>query len=96
MARRNQANEGEDIARTLVGVAAGAAAAYGAYKLFSSVFGSDGPVEHESGHAHSSSRNNLTSMPFSIKSTYKFPANSKIILVETQDECRSAVELLQS
>ncbi|KAG4074793.1 hypothetical protein HA402_006432 [Bradysia odoriphaga] len=93
MARRNQANENEDIARTLVGVAAGAAAAYGAYKMFNSFFGSgDGQNEP----AHTSSRHSLTSRPFPIRSHHQFPQNCKIVVAETQDECHDAIKLLQS
>ncbi|XP_037025207.1 exonuclease 3'-5' domain-containing protein 2-like isoform X2 [Bradysia coprophila] len=96
MARRNQANESEDIARTLVGVAAGAAVAFGAYKLFNSVFGSDdGPVQYEA--AHTSSRHSLTARPLPIRSTHhQFPLNCKIVVAETQNECRDAINLLQS
>lgn len=93
MARRNQQNEGEDIARTLVGAAAGVAAAYGAYKAFSSFFGSAGPSGAEGEMERS---RNLTSKPFSIRSNHQFPQHSKIIVVETPDECRDAIELLQS
>lgn len=84
-------NREDDTVGTVATVAIGAAVAFGAYKLFGSMFSSNNPQQEES---RSIERKPQT-IPFSPLTPYRFPTDSKIYVVTTPAECKYAMRELK-
>lgn len=89
MDQRNQGNNNNrNVAATVAGVAVGAAAVYGAFKLFESMFGSEEPQQNRL-------HDNPMKRPEQFYQNH-FRRNQEVHVVNTVEECRYSMEQIKS
>lgn len=98
MSRGNSGSNNNDIAATAATVAIGAAAVYGACKLFGSLFGSDEPPQQQRQPNNDRSAYSLESQMHSSSrpQMYKCQPNQDIYVVNTVEQCRYSIRELKS